>query len=136
MIFLLSTSFSSLDFTVGFHCQRGAAANRCTSRGHDRVCSRPDRLRRLPTASLGAKRKRVGREMRMLVENSDDQAAADPGLPRIIARAQDRMLSIALVSFGHAARKKVNDEMAPERFSRLPRRVYFPVSREFGAETG
>jgi hypothetical protein len=32
------------------------------------------------------------------------------------------MLSIALVSFGHAAHKKVNDEMAPERFSRLPRR--------------
>ena len=29
--------------------------------------------------------KRVGREMRMLVENSDDQTAADPGLLRIIA---------------------------------------------------
>jgi hypothetical protein len=33
--------------------------------------------------------KRVGREMRMLVENSDDQTAADPGLLRIIARAHD-----------------------------------------------
>jgi hypothetical protein len=33
--------------------------------------------------------KRVGREMRMLVENSDDQTSADPGLLRIIARAHD-----------------------------------------------
>jgi site-specific DNA recombinase len=33
--------------------------------------------------------KRVGRDMRMLVENSDDQTAADPGLLRIIARAHD-----------------------------------------------
>ncbi len=31
--------------------------------------------------------KRVGREMRMLVENADDQAAADPSLLRILARA-------------------------------------------------
>jgi hypothetical protein len=33
--------------------------------------------------------KRVGREMRMLVENSDDQRAPDPSLLRIIARARD-----------------------------------------------
>jgi len=32
---------------------------------------------------------RVGREMRMLVENSDDQTLADPGLLRIIARTHD-----------------------------------------------
>jgi site-specific DNA recombinase len=31
--------------------------------------------------------KRVGREMRMLVENADDQAAANPNLLRVIARA-------------------------------------------------
>jgi site-specific DNA recombinase len=36
-----------------------------------------------------ARLKRVGREMRMLVENSDDQMAADPSLLRIIARAHD-----------------------------------------------
>jgi site-specific DNA recombinase len=36
-----------------------------------------------------ARLKRVGREMRMLVENSDDQTAADPSLLRIIARAHD-----------------------------------------------
>jgi site-specific DNA recombinase len=33
--------------------------------------------------------KRVGREMRMLVENADDQTPADPSLLRIIARAHD-----------------------------------------------
>ena len=32
--------------------------------------------------------KRVGREMRMLVENADDQTPADPSLLRIIARAR------------------------------------------------
>ena len=31
--------------------------------------------------------KRVGREMRMLVENGDDQTLADPSLLRIITRA-------------------------------------------------
>jgi site-specific DNA recombinase len=36
-----------------------------------------------------ARLKRIGREMRMLVENSDDQTAADPSLLRIIARAHD-----------------------------------------------
>ncbi len=33
--------------------------------------------------------KRVGREMRLLVEDADDQTAADPSLLRIIARAHD-----------------------------------------------
>jgi site-specific DNA recombinase len=36
-----------------------------------------------------ARLKRAGREMRLLVENSDDQTAADPSLLRIIARAHD-----------------------------------------------
>jgi site-specific DNA recombinase len=36
-----------------------------------------------------ARLKRVGREMRMLVENSGDHTAADPSLLRIIARAHD-----------------------------------------------
>ena len=40
------------------------------------------------TLTVKARLKRVGREMRMLVENSDDQTSADPGLLRIIARAQ------------------------------------------------
>jgi site-specific DNA recombinase len=41
------------------------------------------------TLTVPARLKRVGREMRMLVENSDDQTAADPSLLRIVARAHD-----------------------------------------------
>ena len=41
------------------------------------------------TLKVKARLQRVGREMRMLVENSDDQTRADPGLLRIIARAHD-----------------------------------------------
>jgi site-specific DNA recombinase len=41
------------------------------------------------TLTTSARLKRVGREMRMLVENSDDQRAADASLLRIIARAHD-----------------------------------------------
>jgi site-specific DNA recombinase len=41
------------------------------------------------TLAAPARLKRVGREMRMLVENPNDQAAADPSLLRIIARAHD-----------------------------------------------
>jgi len=41
------------------------------------------------TLTAPARLRRVGREMRMLVENSDDQTTADPSLLRIIARAHD-----------------------------------------------
>ena len=41
------------------------------------------------TLVVPARLKRVGREMRMLVENSGDQDATDPSLLRIIARARD-----------------------------------------------
>jgi DNA invertase Pin-like site-specific DNA recombinase len=41
------------------------------------------------TLTVPARLKRVGREMRMLVENADDQTDADPSLLRIIARAHD-----------------------------------------------
>jgi len=41
------------------------------------------------TLTLMARLQRVGREMRMLVENTDDQTAADPGLLRIVARAHE-----------------------------------------------
>jgi DNA invertase Pin-like site-specific DNA recombinase len=41
------------------------------------------------TLSVPARLKRVGREMRMLVEGADDQTAADPSLLRVIARAHD-----------------------------------------------
>jgi hypothetical protein len=41
-----------------------------------------------------ARLKRVGREMRMLVENADDRTPADRGLLRIIARAHDVQLRL------------------------------------------
>jgi len=41
------------------------------------------------TLKVPARLQRVGREMKMLVENSDDQTKAHPGLLRIIARAHD-----------------------------------------------
>src|SRR3984893_10860367 len=59
------------------------------------VVYKVDRLNQAPTSApddlLGltvpAGLKRAGREMRMLVENADDQTPADPSLLRIIARA-------------------------------------------------
>jgi len=36
-----------------------------------------------------ARLRRAGREMKLVVHNADDQAAADPGLLRIVARAHD-----------------------------------------------
>jgi hypothetical protein len=41
------------------------------------------------TLKVKARLQRVGREMRMLVKNGDNQKLADPGLLRIIARAHD-----------------------------------------------
>jgi site-specific DNA recombinase len=41
------------------------------------------------TLTVRARLQRVGREMKMLVENTDDQTKADPGLLRIVARAYD-----------------------------------------------
>jgi DNA invertase Pin-like site-specific DNA recombinase len=41
------------------------------------------------TLKVKARLQRVGREMRMLVENAEDQTLVDPGLLRIIARAHD-----------------------------------------------
>ena len=51
---------------------------------HQAPTSAPDDLLGL-TVPVGLKR--VGREMRMLVENANDQSAADPSLLKIIARA-------------------------------------------------
>jgi hypothetical protein len=41
------------------------------------------------TLKVPARLQRVGREMKMLVENRDNETKADPGLLRIIARAHD-----------------------------------------------
>jgi hypothetical protein len=45
--------------------------------------------REIVTLAVPARLKRIGREMRMLVENADDKSAADASLLRIIARAHD-----------------------------------------------
>ncbi|MGH7840682.1 MAG: hypothetical protein ACREQT_04095 [Candidatus Binataceae bacterium] len=53
--------------------------------------------------------KRAGREMRMLVENADDQAAADPSLLRILARAhhiQARLIQNSKLSVHDIAREE------------------------------
>jgi site-specific DNA recombinase len=53
--------------------------------------------------------KRVGREMRMLVENADDQTPADPSLLRIIARAhqiQARLIQNPKLSVHDIAREE------------------------------
>jgi hypothetical protein len=41
------------------------------------------------TLTVRARLQRVGREMKMLVENTDNQTGADPALLRIVARAHD-----------------------------------------------
>ena len=41
------------------------------------------------TLTVRARLQRVGREMKMLVENTDDQTGTDPALLRIVARAHD-----------------------------------------------
>jgi site-specific DNA recombinase len=46
------------------------------------------------TLTVMARLQRVGREMRMLVENTDEQTTADPGLLRIVARAHDIQASL------------------------------------------
>ncbi len=48
----------------------------------------------LLTLTVPARLKRVGREMRMLVENADDRTPADRGLLRIVARAHDVQLRL------------------------------------------
>src|SRR5712671_1723347 len=53
--------------------------------------------------------KRVGREMRMLVENANDQTAADPSLLKIIARAhhiQERLIHNTKLTMHDIAREE------------------------------
>jgi DNA invertase Pin-like site-specific DNA recombinase len=63
----------------------------------------------LLTLTVPAGLKRAGREMRMLVENADDQTAADPSLLRIIARAhavQARLIQNPKLSVHDIAREE------------------------------
>jgi DNA invertase Pin-like site-specific DNA recombinase len=64
------------------------------------------------TLLVPARLKRVGREMKMLVENSDDQVATDSSLLRIIARAHD--IRARLI---HNTEMTVHDIAREERLS-------------------
>ena len=79
----------------------------------DAATTRDQKLDRDPddilTLEVPACLKRVGREMRMLVENSDDHTAADPNLLRIIARAHDiqkRLTQNTELTVHHVAREE------------------------------
>jgi DNA invertase Pin-like site-specific DNA recombinase len=73
------------------------------------------------TLTVRARLQRVGREMRMLVENAHDQTLTDPALLRIIARAHDiqarLMLSTDLTLHAIASQERVT----PGYISRLLR---------------
>ena len=75
------------------------------------------------TLTVMARLQRVGREMRMLVENTDDQTTADPGLLRIVARAHDiqaRLLqNTDLTVHGIATQERVSEGYL-SRLLRLP----------------
>ena len=70
-----------------------------SSRSRIRCCFCREPETRSPTQSstgadpaplkVKARLQRVGREMKLVVHNADDQVVADPGLLRIIARAHD-----------------------------------------------
>src|SRR4029077_19678275 len=73
---------------------------------HQAPTSAPDDLLGL---TVPVTLKRVGREMRMLVENADDQTPADPSLLRIIARAhhiQARLIQNPKLSVHDIAREE------------------------------
>ena len=62
------------------------------------------------------------RQRRLLDQRMADKAILQTAIEAIASEAIAACCRLRWFSFGHAARKKVNHEMAPERFSRLPRR--------------
>jgi DNA invertase Pin-like site-specific DNA recombinase len=69
---------------------RGRAAELLAGQSIDLVGQKLDRASHgIITLRVPARLKRVGREMRMLVEGTNDQTAPDPSLLRVIARAHD-----------------------------------------------
>ena len=93
---------------------------------HQAPTSAPDDLLRL-TVPVGLKR--VGREMRMLVENADDQTPADPSLLRIIARAhhiQARLIHNTKLTMHDIAREEQVSAAYLYSLLRLPWRPTSP----------
>lgn len=75
------------------------------------------------TLTAAARLKRVGREMRMLVENADDRTPADPSLLRIIARAHDiqrRLMHNPMLSVHDIAREQKGTAAYIYTLLRLP----------------
>jgi site-specific DNA recombinase len=73
------------------------------------------------TLTVRARLQRVGREMKMLVENTDDQTKADPSLLRIVARAhdiQERLMQNCELALHAIARQ---EHVTPGYVSRLLR---------------
>jgi site-specific DNA recombinase len=73
------------------------------------------------TLTIKARLQRVGREMKMLVENTDDQTKADPSLLRIVARAhdiQERLMQNCELALHAIARQ---EHVTPGYVSRLLR---------------
>jgi len=97
---------------VDINLSRGRLAELLTGQPIDPAMQedRPDHTSDdVVTLTVPARLKRVGREMRMLVESSDDSTAADPSLLRIVARAHDiqaRLIQNAKLSVHDIAREE------------------------------
>ena len=82
---------------IEIHVSRPGLADLLTGRTPDLANSRRKEGRSTAdvlTLTVPARLKRVGREMRLLVENADDRTPADRGLLRIVARAHDIQLRL------------------------------------------
>ena len=116
---------------------------------HQAPTSAPDDLLGL-TVQVGLKR--VGREMRMLVENANDQTAADPSLLKIIARAhhirarlihntkltmhdiaREERVSAAYIYLALKSVHALRDELADAEIK--SKRRMRPDGAEYGAQT-
>jgi site-specific DNA recombinase len=75
------------------------------------------------TLTVPVSLKRAGRELRMLVENADDQRAADPSLLRILARAhhiQARLIQNPKLTVHDVAREEQLSAVYLYSLLRLP----------------
>jgi DNA invertase Pin-like site-specific DNA recombinase len=84
-------------------------------------CTPDNNAKDILKLTVRARLHRVGREMKMLVESSDDQTKADPGLLRIIARAhdlQERVMQSTNLTLHAIARQ---EHVTPGYISRLLR---------------
>jgi site-specific DNA recombinase len=90
---MLMTLISRVDIradSVEISVRRSRLVEMLGSRSLQFVTQQPDNeAKDVLTLTVRARLQRVGREMKMLVENTDDQTKTDPALLRIVARAHD-----------------------------------------------